>query len=269
MRLPPPPSGTAVRRVRFREGAPIAGHEVFELPQWNGMSDKKRVAYIRKLVKQYGRDPRIREQAVAIIKEANAPPRDYQAQAAALLHWVNQNIYYVNEPAELLQSAWRTLQVRSGDCDDCHIVLSSLAESIRLPWKTVLSGNRNGQRVRWIEGTPEPKGVKWAHIYTLLGWPPFRPQQWMLADPSLRNSYLGWDIVNAPGMPPVPGAPPEAMPEMSGYGATEFGPVQDGEVEAIVQDAKRKARWESIDWKSVATLGIPVFVFLMVLARQK
>jgi hypothetical protein len=216
--------GVTTRPVRFREGPPVAGGaKVHHLPNWGKMTDRKRVQVIERLIRSYGRDPRLRQVALDIVRKAGVQPRDYQGQAAALLSWVNQNIYYVNEPGEQLQSVWYTLRTRSGDCDDCHIILSSLAESLRLPWKTVLSGRdrQTGQRRRWISGQPMPKGVRFAHIYTLLGWPPFKPQRWMFADPSLKGSYLGWDIVGARNMPPVPGAPRELMPEMgrSPYGS--------------------------------------------------
>ena len=215
--------GVAMRPVRFTDGPPVeGGHKVIHLPNWGKMGDKGRVAFINKMIKSYGRDPRLRQVALSIIRQAGVQPRDYKGQASALLKWVNQNIYYINEPGEQLQSVWYTLRTKSGDCDDTHILLCSLAESVRLPWKTVLSGRvrATGQRVRWISGSPFPKGVKFSHIYSLLGWPPFRPQEWTFADPSLKNAYLGWDIVGAKQMRPVPGAPADLMPEM---GVGDFG----------------------------------------------
>jgi len=88
-------------------------------------------------------------------------------------------------------------------------LLCSLAESVKIEWKFVLSGkNQNGKIVRWIEGeklpNPEPK---WVHIYCVLGYPPFNPTQWVFAEPTLRNVPLGWDIVSSGG---------KVLPELAG-----------------------------------------------------
>ena len=296
--------GVAMKPVRFKDGPAVAGgSKVLHIPNWGKMGDKGRVQFIDKLIRSYGRDPRLRQVAFDIVRKAGVEPRDYKGQASALLRWVNNNIYYVNEPGEQLQSVWYTLRTKSGDCDDCHILLSSLAESLRLPWKTVLSGRvkATGQRVRWISGSPFPSGVKFAHIYTLLGWPPFKPREWMFADPSLKNSYLGWDIVNANRMPPVPGAPPELMPEMGrgAYGAVAGRGCPDGykrvtginpltqrqvtscipsviadsraakgrlKVEQEVEEAEKKAFWKSIDWANVVAVALPTIISGVALA---
>lgn len=300
----PRKAGVAMRPVNFNEGPQVAnGSKVYHLPNWGKMGDKGRVAYINHLIKSYGRDPRLRQVALDIVRKAGVEPRNYKGQASALLHWVNHNIYYVNEPGEQLQSVWYTLRTKSGDCDDCHILLAALAESLRLPWKTVLSGRvkATGQRVRWISGTPFPKGVKFSHIYTLLGWPPFRPREWMFADPSLKNAYLGWDIVGAKNQAPVPGAPADLMPEM---GVGEYGKVAgrdcpDGykrvvginplnqrqvtacipatlanaraaegrlAVEDAVEEAERESFWKSINWANVASVALPTIISGVALA---
>ena len=108
-------SGVPMRSVSFKEGPPVAGGaKVYHLPNWGKMGDKGRVAYINKLIKSYGRDPRLRQVALDIVRKAGVPPRDYKGQAAALLHWVNNEIYYVNEPGEQLQSVWYTLRTKPG-----------------------------------------------------------------------------------------------------------------------------------------------------------
>jgi len=262
---------TAVRPVRFRDGPPVAGGaRVLQLPNWASLDDRGRVRVIEQLIKRYGRDPRLRQVALDIVRAAGVAPRDYEGQARALLAWVNQNIYYVNEPGEQLQSVWYTMRTKSGDCDDCHILLSSLAESLRIPWRTVLSGRRRatGERVRWVTGQPFPSGVKFGHIYTMLGWPPFKPQRWAYADGSLRNAPLGWDIVAAKRLPPVPGAPRELMPELNGYGAIQIGSSSSTEkqIERKVEAAERQAFWKEIEWTKVASVALPTIISGLVLA---
>jgi transglutaminase-like putative cysteine protease len=131
--------------------------KVWHLPNWKKGNDVQRIAVLRKIASESGRDPRFATLAVSILKAHNIPPRDYKAQANALLKWVQHNIYYVNEPSERLQDPMYTLKIGYGDCDDMAILLGTLYESIRLDWRFVLSGKVNGKLTRWIEGTPLPR----------------------------------------------------------------------------------------------------------------
>jgi hypothetical protein len=76
------------------------------------------------------------------------------------------------------------------------LLLGAMCESINLPYRYVLAGKCNGRIDRWIEGTPLKDGV-WSHIYLIIGYPPFRPSQWVYAEPTLQNAKLGWDIVQS------------------------------------------------------------------------
>lgn len=169
----------------------------WHLSGWNRMSEAARLAKLREIVSQYGRDPRIRAKAVEIVRLGGAGQRDYQAQAAALLAWVQEHIYYVNEPGEILQSPDYTMKVAHGDCDDMAILLASFCESLALPWRFALSGMAPGkQKVRYVEGEPVPPGVQWVHIYLRVGWPTFDPKTWVSAEPTLKGVPLGFDVVD-------------------------------------------------------------------------
>lgn len=187
----------------------LKGPDTYHLPNWGAMGDPRRIATLRRIVLEYGRDPRVATLAVQIVRgdrsvwrkrsPMRAEPREYKKQAAALLAWVQTHIYYVNEPGERLQSPEYTLRVGYGDCDDMAILLASFYEALRLPWKFVLSGGdpRTRQPVRWIEGQPLPPGIKWSHIYVTVGRPTFTPKRWSFAEPTLRGAPLGWDVVAA------------------------------------------------------------------------
>jgi transglutaminase-like putative cysteine protease len=123
------------------------------------------------------------------------PPRKTEGQAARLLKWV-QGLYYVNEPGERLQDPLYTVQVGYGDCDDLAMLLGALCESLRIPWRFVLSGKKGRRTVRWIEGQRR-KRARWAHIYVAIGDRPFRPTRWMFAEPTVRGVPLGWDVVSS------------------------------------------------------------------------
>jgi hypothetical protein len=180
----------------FMQGESRLDGTVIPINGWIWQSDRARVKRLRELAKRYGGDPHMRFFVVnTVLKPAGVEQRDYPAQAAALLRWVQENIYYTNEPDEQVQSPWRTIKERTGDCDDSSVLLASMAESIRLPWKFALAGkNRQGKLVRWIEGNPCPWGVQYAHIYVVLGWPPFAPSVWASAEQTVRGAPLGYDV---------------------------------------------------------------------------
>jgi hypothetical protein len=234
--------------------------KAYHLPRWNKISDPERLKFLRSVAEQRGRDPRIRELAFRLI--AGIRERDYPAQAAALLKAVQPGgplMAYVNEPGEVLQDPLYTLKVKAGDCDDAALLLSSLFEAIRMPWRYVLSGvnTLTKERVRWVEGTPYPRGVRWAHIYLQAGWPVFKPTTWVWAEPTVRNAPLGWDVTGhmertgnaglpelgdagAPTLPTAPTAvtvtaPPSAFRDIAArIGGSVAGSTQRGIVETVL-----------------------------------
>lgn len=191
------------------------------------MSDRAKLRFMRELVQTYGRDPRLRDIAIGIIRDAGAAPRDYKAQAAALLAWVQTNIYYVNEPGEQIATPWRTLQWRHGDCDDQSLLLASFAESISLPWRFVLAGRTLfGRKVKYIEGSWLFPFTQFSHIYMQIGWPPFKPSTWMSAEPTLPHAPLGYDVIDH-GVQSSPDGR-VALPELGAWGNVVEGDVVVG-----------------------------------------
>jgi hypothetical protein len=201
-------SGVPTNRINLDDTV-----KAYHIPDWKKLSEPQRMKYLREITLKAGRDPRIATLAVKICKDANCEPREYRKQAAAILKWVQHNIYYVNEPGERLQDPIYTLRVGYGDCDDMAMLLAALYESLRLPWRFVLSGkSENGQIIRWIEGTPFRRAA-YSHIYVVVGWPAFRPKVWAYAEPTLRRVGLGWDVVAATRQ--TNGA---ILPELAGVG---------------------------------------------------
>jgi hypothetical protein len=162
-----------------------------------GLTHPQKLDVITEIAMKEGRDPTIAELAVNILRSGKVAPRDYRNQAGTLLKWVQDNIYYINEPGERLQSPKYTLNRGFGDCDDMAILLCCMYESIGLPWKLVLSGNAKGKKVRHIQGEQIIPNVEWAHIYCMVGNQPFHPTQWYFAEPTIRGVPLGWDVVSA------------------------------------------------------------------------
>lgn len=174
--------------------------KVYHLPDWGRLTHPERLGVIRQIATLRGRDPRIAKLAVSILKKAKIKPRQYKQQAAALLAWVQdpKNVYYVNEPGERLQDPIFTVKAGFGDCDDQVLLLSALFESVGLPWKLVLSGrcNRTGQKIRHVEGASLPSDARWAHVYGMVGTPPFSPTTWFFCEPTVQGVPLGWDVID-------------------------------------------------------------------------
>lgn len=209
--------------------------KVYHLPTWKNQDDPTRIAALRKIALEGGRDPRIAKLAVDICRAANVPPRQYEKQVEAILAWVQGSIYYANESGERLQDPLVTLEVGHGDCDDMAILLAALYESMRLPWRYVLSGKSGNKMVRWIEGTPK-KRASWSHIYVVVGWPPYVPKKWAYAEPTLKGVPLGWDVVQHYKKKNTSILPELAGPGIS-YGAS-FSSLVPTAASAIASDAQ-------------------------------
>lgn len=200
------------RLVQYKGKGALVGR-VYEIPAWLSWSQTRRLAFMREFTEDKARDPHIAAFTTKILREAGCDGRDLRKGWAVLLAWVQKNVTYVNEPNERLQSPQATLQLGFGDCDDLAILLRGLGHSLRWPSRWVLSGRvrKTGQKVRWIEGQAEPAtGIDWAHIYLLVGGPPFKPTWWTYAEPTLQVP-LGWDVV---GYAAKGGG--NALPELAG-----------------------------------------------------
>lgn len=188
------------------DGAPVMDMRgrTYTWGAWGWRSDRWRVRRLTQMAKDYGREPQLRAFVVnRILKPAGVRSEDYRGQAAAILAWVQRNIYYVNEPDELLQSPWWTLRMKLGDCDDMAILLTSMAHSIALGWRLVLGGQSAYGPTRWAPGyEPKPPGFVASHIYADLGWPALDPSTWVAAEPT-RPVPLGYDFMT--GGQPVAG----------------------------------------------------------------
>lgn len=186
------PSDVAINKLE------VTDPKVYHIPEWDTLDDPKRLEVIGGLIEQFGRDPRIATKAVDILRSSGVAPRDYEGQAACLLKWVQENIYYVNEPGERLQDPLYTLKIGYGDCDDMVITLCAFFESIALPWRLVISGiKNNGDKVRYIQGDKKIANASWTHIYCMVGNQPFHPNAWFYCEPTIKGVPLGWDVIEA------------------------------------------------------------------------
>ena len=82
------------------------------------------------------------------------------------------------------------------NCDDQVLLLTCLFESVGLPWKLVLSGVGPNGKTRYVEGESVPPGVKWTHIYCMVGTPAFNPTTWYFCETTIQGVPLGWDVIS-------------------------------------------------------------------------
>ena len=176
-------------------GTPVERKEldtpkVHDLPGFDYYRDPKKMDVISRIAENASRDPRMATAAVNILREAGVKPRDYKAQAAAILAWVQdpKNIYYVNEPDERLQDPFYTLKVKYGDCFPASTLL--LAEGHELvPIKDVKPGMHIWGRDRWsvVEGVADKGTLAVTHIRLTNG----------STLPSRRNTRSTWRSVGS------------------------------------------------------------------------
>tara|TARA_Y100000296_G_C5129620_1_gene234786 strand:+ start:19 stop:873 length:855 start_codon:yes stop_codon:yes gene_type:complete len=256
--------------VALPEGPDGYQGRLYHVAGWNRLNDYERVRRLTHMGQEYGNDPRMRFFTVnQVLKPAGVEPRDYKGQAGAILKWVQQNIYYTNEPGEQIQSPWWSLKEKTGDCDDLAVLMYSMAYSIRLPVRLALGGRdkRTRQPVRWLWGEPKPpKSHKFYHIYCQFGWPPFKPTTWASGEPTMKNAPLGYDVVehgfrryDLPGAPMANTVQPEGM---AGYGQVT---VEGDMIEVIEHPIVRFVKW--INWQTVMTGVLTAVISGLVMAR--
>jgi hypothetical protein len=162
---------------------------------WYRMHPRQHADLLRSVVSAYGEDPEMRVFVAGLLRTSGVAPREYTRQAAYLLAWVQQNIYYTNEPGECIQSPWFTIRNKTGDCDDLAILLATFYDCIGLEYKFAMAGKAGGRPVRWVEGEWFDPDMEIAHIYVIVGTPALNPNTWYPAEPTVKGLELGWDVV--------------------------------------------------------------------------
>ncbi len=84
-------------------------------------------------------DSEIKAIADTIISESGCPSGSKTCQAKAMFGFVKQNIDYVSDPLEFeyVKTAKESLVLKSGDCDDASVLLSTLLQAIGIKTRLV------------------------------------------------------------------------------------------------------------------------------------
>lgn len=129
-----------------------------------------------KLVKQFKKNPYIRQFATALVQ--SLPGKAWYAEISACFEWVRNNIRYVQDIDDIETIQWptATVQLEHGDCDDMCILLATLLAAI-------------GIRSRFVAVGFAPNA--YVHVYLEVLIPD--TAYWLPADPTEPNP-LGWAV---------------------------------------------------------------------------
>lgn len=131
-----------------------------------------------RLVKQYKRDPMIRDMAVSLV--SGIRQRDWTGEVRAIYEYVRDNIRYTRDVSgvETLQTPPVTMDLEAGDCDDKSTLLAALLESVGHPTRLVATGYRTPQSYSHVY-VESLIGTKWvpldATVDRPFGWEPRAP----------------------------------------------------------------------------------------------
>lgn len=138
---------------------------------------------IARMMREGAKDFYVRQKAIGIFRDANAPAKNRWAEAEALFRWVQKNIRYTRDifRVELLHTPRRMLELKAGDCDDMTILLGSMLLSTGHPVRLALTGFRADRPHSYSHIYPEVKiGERWiacdATMPFRMGWAP--PARW-------------------------------------------------------------------------------------------
>jgi len=131
---------------------------------------------ILKAVREGKNNPQIRKIALDIIGKRRVNPKNYKGVIMAVADWVHSNIRFVHDPenTDIMYYPLKTIKMGFGDCEDQCITTQSLLGSLGFPGKAKIVSKT---------------GKMWDHIYSLIGYPPDNPTNWVVVDTTIYPPY--------------------------------------------------------------------------------
>jgi hypothetical protein len=96
------------RPIDYMQGEARETGQIWHLPAWGRWSDRKKIRFLRKMITEYGNDPKMRWRTVEVLRKYGVAQHDAKGSAAALLKFVQDEIYYTCEPG--VESSHRRLR---------------------------------------------------------------------------------------------------------------------------------------------------------------
>lgn len=147
----------------------------FQLLPVNPPYDTARTLQVmRYLVRHSDGDEVVRRMATRIIEKCHG--HDFMCEIKALFEFVRDETIYRRDPVQVerIQDARRTIEFRTGDCDDKVILLASLLGAIGHPSRFVVIG---------------PAVNHYSHVYLEVA----TDRGWLPLDPTNENAAMGWE----------------------------------------------------------------------------
>jgi transglutaminase-like putative cysteine protease len=144
-------------------------------------NDTDRINYLVGLIEEGSQDPQIREFTLNLLNAKGVPSYDYLGEIKAIFEWVRDNITYRRHVLcrDSFTTAKRVMELRSGDCDNCVVLLNSMLTSVGVP---------TGMRL-----VSSSLDKPFHHIYSLAGIPPTKPSQWIPLDATEKSAKIGYE----------------------------------------------------------------------------
>jgi len=148
-------------------------HEFFD--------DKGRIDLLADLIEKGSRNPTVYELTRRLLNAKKIKSYDDIGEIKAIHDWVRDNITYRNHIMcrDTFQGAERTIDLRSGDCDQASVLVCSMLMSLSIP---------TGLR---IISTSHARPFH--HIYSLAGNPKKDPSKWIPLDTINKSAPAGWE----------------------------------------------------------------------------
>jgi len=140
------------------------------------------------------RGPKLRALVGQIVKACPARAEAGERNAgycelAAIHDWVATNVRYSGDthpigedPVDLYQSPWRTIEMGVADCDDDAPLVVALVTYLGYhAWLRVSSND----------------GTEWSHIYACVDFPRVNPDRMLVVDPTLGIGRCGYEAPRA------------------------------------------------------------------------
>jgi transglutaminase-like putative cysteine protease len=144
-------------------------------------NDTDRIQYLADMVEAGSESPRIREFTLRLLNQKKVDSYDSMGEITAIFNYVRDTISYRRHVLcrDSFTTAERTLDLKSGDCDNVVVLLNSMLISVGIP---------TGFRI-----VSSKIDVPFHHIYSIAGLPVGNPAKWIPLDSTNKQAVVGWE----------------------------------------------------------------------------
>jgi predicted transglutaminase-like cysteine proteinase len=136
------------------------------------------ISVMHSLIDRGAVDPRVREQALGIVRQGGASSRDSAAEISAIFWWAKTHMRFQKDVSggEYVCTPQYLLRTMAGDCDDYVVLIGALLKSIGIPIRIIT-----------IAADREEPG-RLSHVYLEA----LSRGEWIALDGTQAQSFPGW-----------------------------------------------------------------------------